>query len=110
MSLPFDSQKLKYFVPLSEISPDNFNELVKNVHVETIAKDQKLFKRGDQDNYSYYLLNGDLEFTDADGNITTLSSKSKECRFPLDQHRPRQKTAISKSDVHYFKIDKNITA
>lgn len=41
MNLPFDSQKLRHFIPLSEISPDNFNELVKNISVETLAENKK---------------------------------------------------------------------
>ena len=108
MSLPFDSQKLRHFVPLSEISPDNFNELVKNVNIETLQANKKLFNRGDQDNFTYYLLNGSIEFTDADGNATLLDSKSKQCRFPLEHHKPRQKSAITKSEIHYFKIDNDL--
>ena len=108
MSLPFDSEKLRYFVPLSEISPDNFTELVKNINVEVLPASKKLFSRGDQDNFTYYLLNGDLDIVDANGNTTSLTSKSKQCRFPLEHHRPRQKTAITKSDIHYFKINNDL--
>jgi len=108
MSLPFDSQKLRYFVPLSEISADNFNELVKNINIEVLAKDKKLFSRGDEDNFTYYLLSGEIKFVDADFNETLLSSKSQKCRFPLEQTKPRQKTAICKTDIHFFKIDNDL--
>ena len=108
MSLPFDSEKLRYFVPLSEISPDNFGELVKNINIEVLAANKKLFSRGDQDNFTYYLLNGQLDIVDVDGNTTSLSSKSKQCRFPLEHNRPRQKTAITKSEIHYFKINNDL--
>ena len=108
MTLPFDKNKLTYFVPLSELTSDNFNELVKNIKIETLPKDKALFKRGEQDNYTYYLLNGEIEFTDAEGNKILLSSKSKQCRFPLEHHKPRQKSAISKTDLHFFRIDNNL--
>jgi len=108
MNLPFDSQKLRRFVPLSEISHDNFIELVNNITVETLAASKKLFSRGDQNDVSYYLLNGEVEFTDNDGNKSTITSKSKECRFPLDENNPRQKTAITKTEIHYFSINKNL--
>ena len=108
MSLPFDSEKLRYFVPLSEVSPDNFGELVKNINIEVLAANKKLFSRGDQDNFTYYLLNGELDIVDANGNTTSLVSKSKQCRFPLEHHRPRQKTIITKSEVHYFKINNDL--
>jgi len=108
MSLPFDSQKLRYFVPLSEISHDNFNELVKNITVDTLPANKKLFSLGDQDSFTYYLLNGELEFIDADGNKSTLESKSKQCRFPLEHNQPRKKTALSKTEIHYFKINNDL--
>lgn len=108
MTLPFDNQKLRYFVPLSELTSDNFEELVKNITIETLPASKKLFNRGDEDNYTYYLLNGVIEYFDSDGNKTELNSKSKQCRYPLEQHRPRKKTAISKSEIHYFKVDNNL--
>ena len=108
MSLPFDNKKLRYFVPLSEISPDNFNELVKNISVKTLSAGKTLFKLGGQDSFTYYLLNGELELIDADGKKSILTSKSKHCRFPLEHHIPRQKTAISKSDIHYIIINNDI--
>lgn len=108
MSLPFDSQKLRYFVPLSEMSPDNFNEIVKNINIEVLPANKKLFNRGDQDNLTYYLLNGELEFIDSDDRKSTLSSKSKQCRFPLEHNRPRQKTAITKTEIHYFKVNNDL--
>jgi len=108
MSLPFDSQKLRYFVPLSEMSPDNFNELVKNITIETLPANKKIFNRGDQDNFTYYLLNGEIKIIDHEGNSSTLTSKSKQCRFPLEHHRPRQKTAITKTEIHYFKVNNDL--
>jgi len=108
MNLPFDSQKLRRFVPLSEISHDNFIELANNVTIESLAARKKLFSRGDQNDVSYYLLNGEIDFIDNDGNKTTLTSKSKQCRFPLDQNNPRQTTAISKTEIQYFSINKNL--
>ena len=108
MNLPFDSQKLRRFVPLSEISHDNFIELANNITIESLAASKKLFSRGDQNDVSYYLLNGEIEFIDNDGNISTLTSKSKKCRFPLDQNNPRQTTAISKTEIQYFSINKNL--
>jgi len=108
MSLPFNTEKLRYFVPLFDMSQDNLNELSNKMIVETLSKNKKLFNRGDQDNFTYYLLNGELEFIDAEDNKTSLSSKSKQCRFPIEHSRPRNKTAICKTEVHYFKINNDL--
>jgi len=108
MNLPFNSQKLRRFVPLSELSHDNFIELTNNITIETLAASKKLFGRGEQNNISYYLLSGEVEFIDDDGNKTTLTSKSKKCHFPLDLHNPRQTTAITKTEIEFFSINKNL--
>ena len=108
MTLPFDSQKLRYFVPLSEISHDNFIELVNNISIEVLPANKKLFSCGDYDDFTYYMLNGEVELIDAEGNKSTLNSKSKQCRFPLEHNQPRQKTLISKTDIHYFKINNDL--
>ena len=108
MSLPFDSSKLRYFVPLCEISPSNFDELVKNVQAETLPANKAIFNRGEKDDFTYYLLSGELELTDADGTSILLSSKSKQCRFPLEHNNPRNKSAITKTDVHYIKINNDL--
>ncbi|MDH5370720.1 MAG: hypothetical protein OEW99_11890, partial [Gammaproteobacteria bacterium] len=108
MNLPFDSEKLRYFVPLAEMSPDNFYELVNNITVELLPVNKKLFSRGDIDNFTYYLLNGEVELIDAKGNKTSLTSKSKQCRFPLDHNQPRTNSIITKTDIHYFKIDNDL--
>lgn len=105
MSLPFDREKLRYFVPLFDMSQDNFNELANKLIVETLPANKTLFNQGDKDNFTYYLLNGEIEFSDSEGNKTLLTSKSKQCRFPLEHHRPRQKSATCKTDIHYFKIN-----
>lgn len=108
MSLPFDSQKLRYFIPLAEISGDNFNELVSNINIETLAAGKKLFSRGDDDGFTFYLLNGELELIDAAENKSSLTSKSKQCRFPVEHYKPRQKTAVCKTEIHYFKINNDL--
>ena len=107
MSLPFDSKKLRQFVPLAELSHDNFNDLVNKIVIEVLPASKKLFNRGDEDEFSYYLLNGELELTDEEGNKTALISKSKQCRFPIDHNQPRKQTAITKTEIHYFKINNN---
>jgi len=108
MSLPFDKEKLRYFVPLSEISPDNFGELVKNISVEVLPAGKKLFSRGDQDSYTYYLLNGEIDIIDTDNKTSSLTSKSKQCRFPLELISHVKKTVITKTEIHYFKINNDL--
>ncbi|MCW8988900.1 MAG: cyclic nucleotide-binding domain-containing protein [Gammaproteobacteria bacterium] len=108
MSLPFDCQKLRYFVPLSEISGDNFNELVNNINIETLTAGKNLFTLGDEDNFTYYLLSGEIDLIDSEENKVTLTSKSRQCRFPIEHNKPRQKTAKCITNIHYFRINNDL--
>lgn len=108
MSSTFNSKQLRHFVPLAELSPDNFVELASKVKVEVLPASKKLFSRGDEDDFSYYLLEGELELFDADGNSTSFISNTKESRHPIDGNKPRKKSAITKTQIYYFKVDNNL--
>ena len=108
MNLPFDSQTLRHFVPLSEMSADNFYELVNKITIETLPVDKKLFSRGDTDNFAYYLLDGGINLIDSDGNETEIIAHTENSRFPLEQSNPRQRSAITITEIHYIKIDNDL--
>ena len=108
MSLPFDTKNLRHFVPLSELSTDNFNALVNKITVETLPAGKTLFNRGGWDHFSYYLLNGEVEIIAADGTKSVLKSETEQSLFPLEHAQPGKKTVLSKTDIHYFKGDNNL--
>lgn len=102
-----DPQYLRNFVPISELTHDNLQELSRSTFVEQLAAGHALFKKGDQDNRSYYILTGELELDHGDGEVKVIVGGTSASRFPLDHHRPRQATAKAKTPVQYFHVDNN---
>jgi len=102
------NQILRQFVPLNELTEDNLQDLAKKTPIEILPKGKPLFRKGDQDNFSFYILSGELLLLDGSGQEKRIKGGTAPTRFPLDQHRPRQCTAIADTDVRYFRIDNDL--
>lgn len=102
------TQVLGQFVPLNELTQDNLRDLARKTPIEKLPKGKALFRKGDTDNYSYYLLSGEIILLGEEKNQSRIVGGTAPTRFPLDHHRPRHSTAIADSDVTYFRIDNDL--
>lgn len=103
-----NNQVLRQFVPLNELTSDNLQDLAQKTRIEVLEKGKALFKRGDSDNYSYYLLSGDLLLLGENNKKKNLHGGTAPTRFPLEHHRPRRYTAIAESECNYFRVDNDM--
>ncbi len=93
---------LRGFVPLDALSDSHLHELAKNAAIEEIAAGDFVFKAGDRDDQTIYLLAGVVEFSDSNGKAASkLSVKSKASKHPLAHTQPRQLSvrAVEKATV-----------
>ncbi|MCW8829782.1 MAG: cyclic nucleotide-binding domain-containing protein [Gammaproteobacteria bacterium] len=102
------TQVLEKFVPLNELTQENLRDLASKTPIEKLPKGKALFRKGDRDNYSYYLLSGELIILGDEEKPSRIVGGTAPSRFPLDHHRPRNSTAIADSDVTYFRIDNDL--
>ncbi len=103
-----NNQVLRQFVPLNDLTSDNLQSLAQKTAIETLAKGKALFKKGDSDNFSYYLLSGELLLLGEGGEKKKIRGGTSPTRFPLEHHRPRRYTAIADNDCHYFRVDNDM--
>jgi len=103
-----DNRILRQFVPLNELTEENLMDLAGKTSIELLPKGKSLFKKGDQDSHSYYLLSGELLLLGEHNEEKRISGGTAPTRFPLDHHRPRQHTAIANTEVRYFRIDNDL--
>ncbi len=103
-----NNQVLRQFVPLNELTQDNLQDLAQKTRIETLAKGKALFKRGDNDNFSFYLLSGELLLLGEDGEKKTIRGGTSPTRFPLEHHKPRRYTAIAEAECNYFRVDNDM--
>lgn len=100
-----DSRVLRQFVPVCNLTSDNFGELAKKAVIEHLEAGGALFKEGQKDRKTFYLVNGEVEIKNANGGSTIIVGGSKESLQPLANRQPRQETAIARTDVSYIGID-----
>lgn len=101
-------QQYRHFVPLSELSADNFNEIASKIKVQKIPARSLLSIQSEIENSNYYLLSGELEITASDGNRHIISANTDQSRFPLQVNKVEKSNYLSKTEVEYFKVDNNL--
>ncbi len=102
-------EQLKNLEPLASLSEERLQELVPLVYVEQLAIGGSLFREGDFDNQTVYLLSGEIQLKSSDGSIyRKLSEKSEDIRFPLDDSQPRRTSCSALSRVKLLRIDNSV--
>lgn len=102
-------ERLQKLEPLSNLSKERLEELVTLSSVEKMPIGASVFREGDIDNQTVYLLEGDVQLTSSDGKTDkVITSKQKEAKFPLDDSQPRQVSCTALSRVEVVRIDNSV--
>lgn len=104
---PVNSSLLHQFVPISSLEPDSLLELAKHARLISIPAGGQLFKRNDSDNLLFFLLQGTIELHNRETRLS-ISAQTEQARLVLDQHTPRQFTAVAQEDSEVIVIDRNL--
>jgi CRP-like cAMP-binding protein len=99
---------LKTLVPPSALNAENFQELSGKAFVEEIPAGKLLFKEGDVDRKTVYLLEGQVALTDKDGKTTTVTGGSSVSKHPLVNQQPRQHTAKALTNCKVTRFDSDL--
>jgi CRP-like cAMP-binding protein len=99
------STLLKSLAPLDGLKRDNLAALAKKVSVRTMMAGRMLFKEGDTDKQSIWLIAGMVEIRDGDKTIAMIQGGSPEARSPLYPGTPRRVSARAVDEINYLAID-----
>jgi CRP-like cAMP-binding protein len=94
-----DKSLLQTFVPVNALSGDHLDRLLEQQEVVHYRAGEVLFNKGEQDNHTIYLLKGEVELDQGDGNCQVVSAGGMESWHPLDHIQPRRSAATAKTDV-----------
>jgi CRP-like cAMP-binding protein len=100
-----DHKLLRSLSPLCDLSPDMLTELNAKSRVEQVAAGVTIFRQGERDHRTLYLVSGKLTLTDAGGRSSTLVANSKQARQPLDPEKVHTQTAVAKTAVTLLNVD-----
>ncbi|NIN36286.1 MAG: cyclic nucleotide-binding protein, partial [Gammaproteobacteria bacterium] len=78
-----DRDLLKTLVPPNALNAENFQELAGKTYVEEVAAGKAIFKQGDVDKQSVYVLEGEVAMTSSDGRATSVKSGSPTAKHPI---------------------------
>lgn len=103
-----DKALLRTLVPPSALNPDNFQELAGKAQLEDIPAGKTIFKVGDIDRKTTYLIEGEVTLTSERGVATTVVGGTEVARHPLVNQQPRQHTAVAKSACKITRFDSDL--
>jgi len=103
-----DINLLKAFSPLDGLKRDNLAALAKKVQIRELSPEQFLFKEGDTEKRTIYIVSGALELLDQ-GQITeVVEGGTESARNPVSPMYPRRVTARAHDRVQYISIDSDL--
>lgn len=90
---------LARFYPLDSLRPENLEQIARESRLEAAERGTELFRAGDTDDHTLYLLSGQVLGTYPDGKTKITDSQSLQSRYPLGDLQPRRFTACVASQV-----------
>jgi CRP-like cAMP-binding protein len=105
---PLDRDLFNRFSPLNGLKPENQAELAKKFSVEELPAGRFLFKKGDTDKRTVYVVSGEVELRNDDKVVKVIKGNSPEAKHPLAPQSPRFLAARAKTPVEYVAIDSDL--
>lgn len=103
-----DTELLKGFSPLDGLKRDNLAALAKKVQIRELSPQQILFKEGDTEKRTVYVVSGSLELIDQGNVQEVVEGGTDGARNPVSPMFPRRVTAKARNRVQYISIDSDL--
>ncbi len=99
---------LRKYSPLDGLKRDNLAALAKKVQIRELSPGQILFKEGDSEKRTVYVISGLLELLE-DGKVDEIIDGSSDAaRNPVSPFFPRRVSARARDRVQYISIDSDL--
>ena len=102
------TELLKGFSPLDGLKRDNLAALARKVQVREMSPGQLLFKEGDTEKRTIYIVAGIFELVDQGKVIGTIEGGTDAARNPIAPVYPRQVTGRARDRVKFISIDSDL--
>jgi len=105
---PVDVATLRRFSPLDGMKKDNLQALSRKVTISELPANRLLFKQGDADRRTIWLLSGMVELTEDERTVAMIRGGTPEARVPLSLKLPRPCSARAVDPIEYISIDSEL--
>ena len=99
---------LKRFSPLNGLKRDNLAALSRKVQLRELSPGQVLFKEGDTEKRTFYVVTGVLELVDHGKVVGTVDGGSDLAKNPVAPVYPRRISARARDRVQFLSIDSDL--
>ena len=102
------TELLRGFSPLDGLKRDNLAALARKVQIREMSPGQLLFKEGDTEKRTLYVISGILELVDQAKIIGTVEGGTELARNPVAPVYPRRVTGRARDRVQFISIDADL--
>lgn len=100
---------LHELVPLNSLSPERFSDLLERIIIEEVKAGRYLFRKGDRDNQTIFLLEGTVNLIDGFRKVAgEVQSGTELSRHPISNLQPRQFAARAVNRSVIARIDSSL--
>src|SRR5688572_33233138 len=103
-SKPLELGLLRSFSPLDGLKSENLHALARKTVLRELSSGRLLFKEGDTDKRTYYLISGVLELLHENRSVLVIRGGSPEARNPIGPGNHRRYTTRILSDSRVYDI------
>ena len=103
-----DVATLKKFSPLDGLKAENLRVLAEKTVVQELPGGRFLFRKGDTDRRTIYVVSGEVELRDGDRMLSLVEGGTPDARSALSPGLPRRVSARARSRVEYIAIDSDL--
>lgn len=103
-----NTELLKGFSPLDGLKRDNLAALARKVQIREMTPGQLLFKEGDTEKRTLYIVSGILELIDKGKVVGTIQGGTDFARNPVAPVYPRRVTGRARDRVQFISIDSDL--
>lgn len=103
-----DPDLLRTFSPLDGLKKENLAALARKATLKELASSRTLFKQGDTDKRTFYLVRGEVELRSGESPVALIRSGTIEARNPLAPGIPRRFSARAATDIEFLSIDSDL--
>ncbi len=105
---PANVALLRKLSPLEGMKNDNLAALARKVTVNELAANRNLFREGDTERRSFWLLAGLVELRAGERTAAMIRGGTPEARNPLAPKLPRRVTARAVDAIEYIAVDSDL--
>jgi len=104
-ALGISREQLSELVPIGSFGDEALQQVLNGMVIERKAAGTKLFKQGDKDADTYFLIDGEVQLTASDQGERQVSAGTEPARYALSNLKPRQYSATALTDISVARVD-----